>query len=62
MQNITGNPALTLPHGILTTGLPFGLQVSAPHFEDQWLLDIAERFETAYPWARFAPGYEDFEL
>ena len=62
MQNITGNPAISLPHGHLPTGLPFGLQVTAPHFEDEWLLDIADHFETAYPWARLAPGYVDFEI
>lgn len=60
LQNITGNPALSLPFGRLTTGLPFGLQVTAPHFEDRRLLDVAATFEAAFPWTRWAPGYEDF--
>jgi Asp-tRNA(Asn)/Glu-tRNA(Gln) amidotransferase A subunit family amidase len=59
MQNITGHPALTLPAGTLSTGLPFGLQVSAPHFHDYRLLDLAAIYESAYPWARTAPGYSD---
>jgi Asp-tRNA(Asn)/Glu-tRNA(Gln) amidotransferase A subunit family amidase len=58
MQNVTGHPAITLPFGTLPTGLPFGLQVTAAHFDDYRLLDIAELVEAAYPWARTAPGYE----
>jgi len=58
MQNVTGHPALSVPFGRLSTGLPFGLQVSAPHYHDRRLLDIAALFEAAFPWARSAPGYE----
>lgn len=61
IQNITGNPALTVPFGLLPTGLPFGLQITAPHFHDYRLLDLAELFEEAYPWARHAPGYEGLD-
>jgi Asp-tRNA(Asn)/Glu-tRNA(Gln) amidotransferase A subunit family amidase len=58
MQNVTGHPALTLPFGMLPTGLPFGLQITAAHYGDYRLLDIADLMELAYPWARTAPGYE----
>ena len=58
MQNVTGHPALSVPFGHLPTGLPFGLQISAPHYDDRRLLDIAALFEEAFPWARCAPGYE----
>jgi Asp-tRNA(Asn)/Glu-tRNA(Gln) amidotransferase A subunit family amidase len=61
VQNITGNPALTVPFGMLVTGLPFGLQITAPHFHDYRLLDIAALVESAYPWARTAPGYEGLD-
>jgi hypothetical protein len=37
---------------------PFGLQISAPHYHDRRLLDIAALFEAAFPRARSAPGYE----
>ena len=57
MQNVTGHPALTLPFGMLRTGLPFGLQVTGAHYDDYRLLDIADVMETACPWARTAPGY-----
>jgi Asp-tRNA(Asn)/Glu-tRNA(Gln) amidotransferase A subunit family amidase len=58
VQNVTGHPALTLPFGMLPTGLPFGLQITAAHYDDYRLLDIADIMEAAYPWARTAPGYE----
>ena len=61
MQNITANPALSIPMGTLPTGLPFGLQITAPHFRDFRLLDIASDIESAYPWARTAPGYEPLD-
>jgi amidase len=57
MQNVTGHPALSVPFGILPTGLPFGLQITAPHFHDYRLLDLAALIEEAFPWARSAPGY-----
>lgn len=58
LQNVTANPALSVPVGSLPTGLPFGLQVTAPHFHDRRLLDLAAMVEAALPWARTAPGYE----
>ena len=61
VQNVTGNPALTLPFGMLETGLPFGLQVTAAHYDDYRLLDIADVVQAAYPWARTAPGYESLD-
>jgi Asp-tRNA(Asn)/Glu-tRNA(Gln) amidotransferase A subunit family amidase len=61
MQNVTGNPALSVPFGYLPSGLPFGLQITAEHYHDYRLLDIAEVMEAAYPWARTADGYEGLE-
>lgn len=57
MQNITGNPAISLPMGTLPTGLPFGIQITAPHFCDYDLLSIGQLIENAYPWSRVATGY-----
>jgi Asp-tRNA(Asn)/Glu-tRNA(Gln) amidotransferase A subunit family amidase len=57
MQNVTGNPALTVPMGTLPTGLPFGLQLTAPHFHDYRLLDLAALVESAFPWSRVTHGY-----
>ena len=62
MQNITGNPALTVPFGLLPTGLPFGLQITAPHFFEAQLLDLADLWQEAFPWARCAPGYTPLDV
>lgn len=61
LQNITGHPALTVPFGHLPSGLPFGLQVTAEHYRDEALLDVADIFEREYPWRRTAPGYETLD-
>ena len=57
LQNVTGNPALSVPYGYLDNGLPFGLQITAPRYFDAQLLDLADRWEAAFPWPRSAPGY-----
>ena len=61
MQNVTGHPAITVPYRNFESGVPFGLQVTAGHYHDLRLLDLAERFEDAYPWRRTAPGYEPLD-
>ena len=58
MQNVTGHPAISVPFGMMSTGLPFGLQLTAAHFHDYRLLDIAAVIEQSFPWARTAPGYD----
>jgi Asp-tRNA(Asn)/Glu-tRNA(Gln) amidotransferase A subunit family amidase len=58
MQNVTAHPALTVPFGVTGVGLPFGLQVTAAHYDDYRLLDIADVVQSAYPWANTATGYE----
>ena len=49
VQNVTGHPALSIPFGMLATGLPFGLQVTAAHYDDYRLLDIADLVESGVP-------------
>jgi len=61
LQNVTGHPALSLPFGHLPSGVPFGLQITAEHYHDHRLIDLATLMEAAYPWARVAPGYEGFD-
>ena len=58
MQNLTGLPALSLPAGAFASGVPFGLQVTAPRFRDDLLLWIADRWEEAEGPAPLPPGYE----
>jgi amidase/aspartyl-tRNA(Asn)/glutamyl-tRNA(Gln) amidotransferase subunit A len=61
VQNLTGHPAVSLPAGTLPNGLPFGLQVTAPRFRDDMLLELAEAWERDNPWPAIAPGYEPFD-
>ena len=39
--NLTGNPAISLPLGKNTEGLPFGFQVMGDHFAEKSLLDFS---------------------
>jgi Asp-tRNA(Asn)/Glu-tRNA(Gln) amidotransferase A subunit family amidase len=61
VQNITGSPAISLPAGVCSNGVPFGLQITGPRFRDDLLLDIADAWEGANPWPLVAPGYEPFD-
>ena len=43
--NLTGNPAISLPLGKHSNGMPFGLQLMTRHFEEKRLFDIAAYIE-----------------
>ena len=48
--NACGHPAVALPAGLDSAGLPVGIQLIAQNGGDEFLLDIAEDYETAFPW------------
>ena len=50
--NFTGQPAVSVPMGTSPEGVPIGLQVIAPRFEDHLALGLAAGLEQAQPWAR----------
>jgi len=52
--NIAGNPGISIPCGF-SEGLPVGLQLVAPHFEESSLLGVAHAFEGVTDWHRQAP-------
>ena len=43
--NLAGIPGLALPCGFSQEGLPIGLQIQAPHFEEAKLLRLAHALE-----------------
>lgn len=47
--NMTGQPALTVPCGLTSKGLPVGLQMVGTHFSEKLLLSAAHAFERANP-------------
>lgn len=40
--NHTGNPAISLPLGKKSDGMPFGIQLMANHFEEKSLLEFSD--------------------
>lgn len=43
--NLTGNPAMSIPTGKHSNGLPFGVQIMADHFEESRMLNFAKYLE-----------------
>jgi aspartyl-tRNA(Asn)/glutamyl-tRNA(Gln) amidotransferase subunit A len=43
--NLTGNPAISLPLGKHSNGMPFGVQVMANHFEEKQLFNFSHYLE-----------------
>lgn len=47
--NMSGHPAISLPAGLTESGLPAGLQLVAPKYQERLLLQIARAFEQVAP-------------
>jgi amidase len=54
--NVAGQPAISLPLGESSDGLPIGIQLAAPLGSDGLLLAVAAWFEQAMPWAERQAG------
>jgi amidase len=52
MQNVTGEPAISLPLAESSNGLPVGMMLSADIGREARLLELAYELEEARPWAR----------
>ncbi len=54
--NFTGHPAISVPAGLTSEGLPVGLQIIGRRHADEAVLALANRFERAQPWFQSYPG------
>ena len=54
--NLTGAPALSIPCGFDSTGLPIGMQLQGDYFAEARMLDIAHRFQQATDWHKRIPA------
>ena len=57
--NLAGLPAVSVPCGFAEGGLPIGLQIMAPPFEEAKLLRIARMYEAATDWHKRRPAVKD---
>ena len=56
-QNITGQPAISLPLAWSKSGLPIGIQFVGRFGEEHLLLQLAAQIERAQPWSARPPVY-----
>lgn len=54
LQNVTGEPAISLPLAQTSTGLPVGMMFSAPTGRESTLLELAYELEAAVGWPTLA--------
>ncbi len=57
--NYSGQPAISVPAGWTTSGLPVGLQIVGRRLEDAQVLRAAATFEALRPWAARRPESPD---
>jgi Asp-tRNA(Asn)/Glu-tRNA(Gln) amidotransferase A subunit family amidase len=56
IYSVTGNPAITLPMGFSSAGLPLALQIAADHFCEARLYQVAAAYERAAGWSGRHPA------
>lgn len=54
--NATGQPAISVPMEISAEGMPLGIQLIAPLWREDLLIQIAAQVEEAHPWADRRPS------
>ena len=55
LASVTGMPAVSVPCGFTTDGLPVGLQLLARPWEERRLLRVAHAYQLNVPWHRRTP-------
>jgi aspartyl-tRNA(Asn)/glutamyl-tRNA(Gln) amidotransferase subunit A len=54
--NLAGSPALSLPCGFDSEGLPIGMQIIGKHFDECTILNLAYAYEQSTDWHRKKPN------
>lgn len=54
--NVWGLPAISIPCGFTTSGLPIGLQIAGPHWGEGKVLRLAHCYEQATEWHKRTPA------
>lgn len=55
--NVSGHPAVSVPCGFDSEGLPVAMQIVGRRHSDHVLLQLAQAFERAAPWPKVATNY-----
>jgi amidase len=50
LNNANGSPAIAIPAGLSSEGLPIGVQLAARHGDERTLLELAYQIEQRQPW------------
>ena len=58
--NLAGTAGISIPCGLSDAGLPIGLQLQSPPFEEERLLRAAHMFQTATDWHDLRPEVKGF--
>jgi amidase len=59
LQNVTGEPAISLPLAESAAGLPVGMMLAADVGREALLLELAFELEEARPWTRIQSQAQD---
>ena len=59
--NLTGMPAISIPCGFASDGLPVGLQIMTPAFTEGLALRVAAAYEAATQWSKSPTGLQAAE-
>lgn len=54
--NLTGQPAISVPCGMTSSGLPIGYQLIGKPFAEATLFRLAHSYEQAYSWVKIKPS------
>ncbi len=57
--NVTGTPAISIPIGFASNGLPIGMQVAGRSFDEAMILRVAGAYEAATAWHKIEPALPD---